>query len=160
MIKTHELTALLTQMPADRRAISVEGHAVRTDGGWAKAHATPGWFLPVASASAKTAEARSARPSQRLSVVARFGDAVERAVTERIERLARDIEAANRPYAPSRPPRMKSAGDFLQSLLQRVFIFSRAKQGVTVAVESLAHLRGYLDVQAGASDGIISGRQS
>ena len=124
MTRTHQLTAILTRPPATRPAIPAEGYAVGTEGASAKTGMTPGGFLPVASELAKAAaEERSTRPSQLLSAVAYLGDAFERALTERIERLARDFEAANRPHAPNTAPRMKSAGDFVQSLLLHAFIF-------------------------------------
>ena len=63
--------------------------------------------------------------------------------------LTRDIEAAKQRYAPDAPWSAESVGYFMQSVLQGAFIFAKAKQNPQVAVESLAHLRCYLETLLG-----------
>jgi TetR/AcrR family transcriptional regulator, transcriptional repressor for nem operon len=71
--------------------------------------------------------------------------ACERGMSEHVAELVRDIEAAKQKYAPDAPWSAESVGYFMQSVLQGSFIFAKAKQGPEVAVESLAHLRHYLE---------------
>jgi len=60
--------------------------------------------------------------------------------------LTRDIEAAKQRYAPAAEWSPESVGYFMQAVLQGGFIFAKAKQDPRVAVESLAHLRLYLEM--------------
>jgi len=61
--------------------------------------------------------------------------------------VARDIEAAKRLYAPDAPWSAESLGLFTQAVTQGAFILAKAKHGPAVAVECLAHLRRYLELQ-------------
>jgi TetR/AcrR family transcriptional repressor of nem operon len=71
--------------------------------------------------------------------------ACDRAMTEHIAMLTRDVAAAKERYAPNAPWTAESVGYFMQSVLQGAFIFAKAKQGPDVAVACLAHLRRYLE---------------
>jgi TetR/AcrR family transcriptional repressor of nem operon len=72
--------------------------------------------------------------------------ACELGMSEHVTELARDIEAAKQRYAPDAPWSAESVGYFMQSVLQGAFIFAKAKQGPQVALDSLAHLRRYLEL--------------
>jgi len=61
--------------------------------------------------------------------------------------VARDIEAAKRLYAPNAPWSAESLGLFTQAVTQGAFILAKARHGPAVAVECLAHLRQYLELQ-------------
>ena len=71
--------------------------------------------------------------------------ACDRNMSEHVAELARDVEAAKQRYAPDAPWTAESVGYFMQAVLQGAFIFAKAKQNPDVAVESLAHLRRYLE---------------
>ncbi len=86
--------------------------------------------------------------------------ACDSGMTEHIEMLARDIEASKQLYAPDATWSAESLGYFMQSVLQGGFIFAKVKQGPAVAVESLMHLRRYLEMLFGAPDARIRGKQS
>ncbi len=75
--------------------------------------------------------------------------ACDRGMSEHVAELTRDIEAAKRLYAPDAPWSAESVGYFMQSVLQGAFIFAKAKQSPAVAIESLAHLRRYLEMLLG-----------
>jgi len=70
--------------------------------------------------------------------------ACDKAMSDHVAELTRDIQAAKRRYAPGAPWSAESVGYFIQSVLQGAFIFAKAKQGPEVVRESLAHLRRYL----------------
>ena len=72
-------------------------------------------------------------------------DACEAGMASHITNLARDIEAAKKLYAPNASWTPESVGYFIQSVLQGAFIFAKAKQNPEVAVESMMHLRRYLE---------------
>jgi TetR/AcrR family transcriptional repressor of nem operon len=86
--------------------------------------------------------------------------AADRGMSEHIDMLTQDIEAAKKLYAPDATWSAQSVGYFMQSVLQGAFIFAKAKQGPAVAFESLAHLRRYLEMLLGAPEQDISGKQS
>jgi TetR/AcrR family transcriptional repressor of nem operon len=71
--------------------------------------------------------------------------ACEQGMSAHVNELTRDIEAAKRLYSPDAPWSAESVGYFMQSVLQGAFIFAKAKQGPEVALDSLAHLRRYLE---------------
>jgi TetR/AcrR family transcriptional repressor of nem operon len=71
--------------------------------------------------------------------------ACDQGMSEHIATLTRDIEAAKQAYAPEAPWSAESVGYFIQSVLQGAFIYAKVKQGSGTAVESLAHLRVYLE---------------
>jgi TetR/AcrR family transcriptional repressor of nem operon len=70
-------------------------------------------------------------------------------MSEHVADLTRDIEAAKARYAPDAPWSAQSIGYFVQTVLQGAFIFAKAKQDPKVALESLAHLRRYLETILG-----------
>jgi TetR/AcrR family transcriptional regulator, transcriptional repressor for nem operon len=72
-------------------------------------------------------------------------DACERGMSEHVADLARDIEAAKRLCAPNAAWSAESVGYFMQAVLQGAFILAKAKQSPAVALDSLAHLRRYLE---------------
>ena len=70
--------------------------------------------------------------------------ACDHGMSEHVADLTRDIEAAKARHAPDAPWSAESVGYFMQTVLQGAFIFAKAKQDPKVALDSLAHLRGYL----------------
>jgi TetR/AcrR family transcriptional regulator, transcriptional repressor for nem operon len=72
-------------------------------------------------------------------------DACDLGMSGHVADLARDLEAAKQRYAPAATWSAESVGYFMQSVLQGAFIFAKAKQDPRVAVESLGHLRLYLE---------------
>ncbi len=77
--------------------------------------------------------------------------ACDQGMSKHVADLTRDIEAAKARYAPDAPWSAQSVGYFMQAVLQGAFIFVKAKQDPTVAIESLAHLRRYLETILGQS---------
>ena len=75
--------------------------------------------------------------------------ACDHGMSEHVAELARDVEAAKQLYAPDAPWSAESVGYFMQAVLQGAFIFAKAKQSPEVAVESLRHLRRYLETILG-----------
>jgi TetR/AcrR family transcriptional repressor of nem operon len=75
--------------------------------------------------------------------------ACDQGMSEHVAELTRDIEAAKRRYAPDAPWSAQSVGYFMQAVLQGAFIFAKAKQSPQVAIESLGHLRRYLETILG-----------
>ncbi|WP_151634348.1 TetR/AcrR family transcriptional regulator [Noviherbaspirillum aerium] len=75
--------------------------------------------------------------------------ACDAGMSAHVAELERDIEEARRLYAPEAEWTSKSVGYFIQSVLQGAFIFVKAKQGPEVALESLAHLKRYLQTLFG-----------
>ncbi len=75
----------------------------------------------------------------------------DRGMSEHVAELTRDLEAAKQRYAPDASWSAESVGYFMQSVLQGAFIFAKAKQSPEVAVESLGHLRRYLEMLLGQS---------
>ena len=73
-------------------------------------------------------------------------DACNRQMSEHVAELEKDLEAAKQLYAPDAPWSAQSVGYFMQAVLQGAFIFAKAKQGPEVAIESLQHLRRYLEM--------------
>ena len=71
--------------------------------------------------------------------------ACHRGMSEHVAELTLDIEAARAGYAPDAPWSAQSVGCFMQVVLQGAFVFAKAKQDSKVALESLAHLRRYLE---------------
>jgi TetR/AcrR family transcriptional repressor of nem operon len=72
--------------------------------------------------------------------------ACDQGMSEHVADLTRDIQAAKQLYAPDAPWSAESVGYFMQTVLQGAFIFAKAKQDTRVAVESLDHLRRYLEM--------------
>ncbi|MGZ5897495.1 MAG: TetR/AcrR family transcriptional regulator, partial [Xanthobacteraceae bacterium] len=65
--------------------------------------------------------------------------AANQGMSEHVDMLTRDIEAAKKLYAPDATWTAESVGYFMQSVLQGAFIFAKAKQSPGVALESLKH---------------------
>jgi len=84
--------------------------------------------------------------------------ACDRGMSEHVDMLTQDIEAAKKLYAPDASWSAESLGYFIQSVLQGAFIFAKVKQGPDVALESLAHLRRYLTQLLGNPDEDSGGR--
>jgi TetR/AcrR family transcriptional repressor of nem operon len=77
--------------------------------------------------------------------------ACDQGMSDHVAGLTRDIEAAKQRYAPGASWSAESVGYFMQTVLQGGFIFAKAKQNPQVAVESLGHLRRYLETLLGQS---------
>jgi TetR/AcrR family transcriptional repressor of nem operon len=75
--------------------------------------------------------------------------ACDQGMSEHVADLTRDIQAAKQRYTPDAPWSAESVGYFMQAVLQGAFIFAKAKQDTHVAVESLGHLRRYLEMLLG-----------
>ncbi len=67
-------------------------------------------------------------------------------MSEHVDMLAKDLDAAKALYAPDATWSAQSVGYFMQSVLQGAFIFAKVKQGPETVVESLSHLRRYLEM--------------
>ena len=72
--------------------------------------------------------------------------AAERHIDEHVAELTKDVEAAKARYAPDAEWTPASVATFMQAVLQGSLIFAKAKRGPGVAVESLRHLRRYLEL--------------
>jgi TetR/AcrR family transcriptional regulator, transcriptional repressor for nem operon len=72
--------------------------------------------------------------------------ACDKELSGHVAMLARDIEAAQRLYAPHAEWSAESVGVFMQAVLQGSFIFAKARQDPGVVAENLAHLRRYLEM--------------
>jgi TetR/AcrR family transcriptional repressor of nem operon len=72
--------------------------------------------------------------------------ACDQGMSEHVEMLVKDLEAAKARYAPEAAWSAESVGYFMQAVLQGAFIFAKAKQDSAVAVDSLSHLRRYLEI--------------
>jgi TetR/AcrR family transcriptional repressor of nem operon len=73
-------------------------------------------------------------------------DACGIGMSDHIDMLVRDIDAAKKLYAPDDDWDPRSVGYFIQSVLQGAFIFAKVKQGPDVARDSVRHLRRYLEM--------------
>ncbi|WP_416307889.1 TetR/AcrR family transcriptional regulator [Neptunicella sp. SCSIO 80796] len=71
-------------------------------------------------------------------------EACDKALTAHIATLIPDLEQAKTLYAPAAAWSAEGVGYFIQSLIQGTFIFAKAKQDSHVVLESLQHLRRYL----------------
>lgn len=71
--------------------------------------------------------------------------ACDAGMTAHVRDLAHDIEDAKLLYAPKASWTSESVGYFIQSVIQGAFIFAKAKQSPEVAVQSMIHLRRYLE---------------
>ncbi len=66
-------------------------------------------------------------------------------LSQHIDILTRDVEAAKQRYAPNAPWSAESVGCFIQSVLQGSFIFAKARHDPAIARNNLAHLRSYIE---------------
>ena len=71
--------------------------------------------------------------------------ACDRAMSNHVNELARDIASAKARYAPDATWTAESVGYHMQAVLQGAFIFTKAKHDPAVAKDCLAHLRRYLE---------------
>jgi len=81
-------------------------------------------------------------------------DACDRGMSAHIAELTRDVVLAKQLHCPTAQWTAESVGYFMQSVLQGSFIFAKATQSSTVARDSLAHLRRYLEMLFGKSRNI------
>ena len=72
-------------------------------------------------------------------------EACEQHLTLHIEMLSEIIAEAKTLYAPTASWTSESLAVFIQSVLQGAFIFAKAQQSPQVIVESITHLKAYLD---------------
>jgi len=72
--------------------------------------------------------------------------ACERGLSSHIAEVTRDVEAAKRLYVPKASWLAESVGYFMQAVLQGSFIFAKAKQSPEIVLQTLEHLRRYLNV--------------
>jgi TetR/AcrR family transcriptional repressor of nem operon len=79
--------------------------------------------------------------------------ACDQGMSSHIAKLARDIEAAKKLYAPRASWSSTSVGYFIQAVLQGSFIFAKAKQNPEVVRGNLEHLRHYLGALFGRPQG-------
>lgn len=73
--------------------------------------------------------------------------ACERHIAAGAEGVAADVAAAKALYAPDAPFTPESLALFTQAVIQGAFVLAKAKGGHDVAVESLRHLRRYIESQ-------------
>ena len=72
--------------------------------------------------------------------------ACERHLADHVAELAADVAEAKARYAPDATWSAESVAVYMQSVLQGSLIFAKARQGPEVAVQSLGHLRRYLEM--------------
>ena len=72
--------------------------------------------------------------------------AAERHMNDHVADLAKDVAEAKARYAADADWTADSLAQHMQVVLQGSLIFAKAKQGPAVAVESLGHLRRYLEL--------------
>ena len=72
--------------------------------------------------------------------------AAEKHMDDHIAELAKDANEAKARYAPDAPWTAESVAVHMQVVLQGSLIFAKARQGPEVAIESLKHLRRYLEM--------------
>lgn len=72
--------------------------------------------------------------------------AAERHMTDHVDVLAKDAAEAKAKHAPDADWSADSLAFHIQTVLQGSLIYSKATQGTAVAVESLGHLRRYLQL--------------
>ena len=71
----------------------------------------------------------------------------EKHISAHAATIERDIELAKERYAPLASWSAESLALFIQAVLQGAFVLAKAKGGPEVAVDSLRHLRRYLETQ-------------
>ena len=72
--------------------------------------------------------------------------ACERHMSDHVNDVANDVAEAKQRYAPEAPWTPESVAVYTQAVLQGSLILAKARQGPQVAVESLGHLRRYLEM--------------
>ncbi len=73
-------------------------------------------------------------------------DACERQITAHVAEIAEDIALARDYYVPDADWQPESLALFTQSVLQGAFILAKARNGPEVAVESVRHLKRYVEM--------------
>lgn len=77
----------------------------------------------------------------------RIRQACDERIQRQTDRVAKDLEAARQMYAPDAPWSAQSMALFTQAVLQGAFILSKAHNDPATGVDSIAHLRRYLETQ-------------
>jgi TetR/AcrR family transcriptional repressor of nem operon len=72
--------------------------------------------------------------------------AAERHLREHVADIARDVAEAKAKYAPDAPWSAESVAFHMQAVLQGSMIFAKATGGTEIMIESLGHLRRYLQM--------------
>ena len=72
--------------------------------------------------------------------------AAEKHMRDHVAELARDVAEAKARYAPDAPWTPESVAFHMQTVLQGALIYAKATLGTQIAVESLGHLRRYLEL--------------
>ncbi len=72
-------------------------------------------------------------------------EACERSIFGHAADVAKDIELAKKKYLPKARWNAESLGRHTQAVVQGAFILAKAKQDAKVAVESIMHLRRYIE---------------
>jgi TetR/AcrR family transcriptional regulator, transcriptional repressor for nem operon len=67
-------------------------------------------------------------------------------LTEHVDRLAKDASEAKQLYAADAAWDPLTLASFIQCVLQGAFVLAKARNGPSVALESLLHLRRYLEM--------------
>jgi TetR/AcrR family transcriptional repressor of nem operon len=72
--------------------------------------------------------------------------ACDRHMTDHVAELAKDVAEAKARHRPDAPWTADGVAFHMQAVLQGALIFLKVKQGPDVAVESLGHLRRYIEL--------------
>jgi TetR/AcrR family transcriptional repressor of nem operon len=72
--------------------------------------------------------------------------ACEKHMKDHIDGITKDVAAAKARYASKAPWSAEGIAFYIQAVLQGSFIYAKATQGSAVAVESLSHLRRYMQM--------------
>jgi TetR/AcrR family transcriptional repressor of nem operon len=67
-------------------------------------------------------------------------------LADHTDRLAQDISEAKQLYAPDAAWDPQTLATFIQTVLQGTFVMAKARNGPRVALESLEHLRRYIEM--------------
>lgn len=73
-------------------------------------------------------------------------DACERSISAHAADVAKDLAEARRRYAPDAPWTAESLALHTQAVLQGAFVLAKARGGPAVAVESVDHLKRYIEL--------------
>jgi len=72
-------------------------------------------------------------------------EACQKSIFGHAANLARDIEEAKKIYAPKSAVKPESLALHMQAVIQGSFILAKAKEDASLAIDSLDHLRSYLE---------------
>lgn len=72
--------------------------------------------------------------------------ACEKSIFGHAETVAADIEAAKKRYAPNADWTSEEIGHHIQSVIQGAYILAKASQNPEIALNSLGHLRHYIEM--------------